>query len=341
MDIELLGLDGANPLGFLAALGALAAASASASAFPPRLAWQDIGRWTPTLTTDRGRAELVDLLVADLESWRGSSIFSLRYPKREEAADKLEHDLKAPPAAFRKFLAALLASDSPERRRALRHASAFGAEGVTDNNGKTKPLALHFTAGQQEFLGMVAALLGPVQGSAIGREQFEEALFGPWRYSSPLPVLGWDSTSSRDYALRARDPSTDKKLGVPGADWLAFRALGYLRSFAIGGRLSTTGCSGGWKNGAFHWPIWTAPATAPTVEALLNLGFETLASPRERAARGIACVLQAAVRRSDQGGYGSFSPAREPHRLELHGLERFRSDEFIPGARRQKHARFA
>jgi hypothetical protein len=30
---------------------------------------------------------------------------------------------------------------------------------------------------------------------------------------------------------------------------------------------------------------------------------------RERRGRGVALVLEARIRRSDQGGYGSFSPA--------------------------------
>jgi hypothetical protein len=62
----------------------------------------------------------------------------------------------------------------------------------------------------------------------LKRADFEEALFGPWLYARALPVLQWDNSQTRDYALRASDPSKEKKLGVPGADWLAFRGLSFL-----------------------------------------------------------------------------------------------------------------
>lgn len=73
--------------------------------------------------------------------------------------------------------------------------------------------------------------------------------------------------------------------------------------------MATTGCFGGWKDGGFRWPIWTDPLRRPTVRTLLQLsGLEGLDEP-ERRARGIALVYESRINRSDQGGYGSFSPA--------------------------------
>lgn len=308
-ETELSSLDGGNPLGFLAAIGVLAALSERRPQSRPTLAWAEIGRWVPVICSELGRADISRELMS-LESWREAPVVSLQYPKKEDAPGKLEHDLKAPPVLFRKYLSELLESQREDRCRALRHAAAFSAEGVTDNNGKTKPFALHFMAGQQEFLGMVSSLLGDADNVGVNVTSIDEALFEPWSYSSPLPVLGWDATVSRDYALRASNPSTDKKLGVPGADWLAFRGLGFFRSVIKGTRLRTTSCSGGWKNGKFTWPLWTVPLRAATVGAVLNLPRTMLELPSERDARGIPCVLEAALRRSDQGGYGSFSPAR-------------------------------
>ncbi len=309
-EIELSSLDGGNPLGFLAALGALAALSERRPPSRPTLAWVEKGRWVPVIYADLARADITRELLADLESWRGAPVVSLQYPKKEDTPAKLERDLKAPPGLFREYLSNLLKAQRDDWHRALHHAAAFSAEGVTDNNGKTKPFALHFTAGQQEFLGMVAALLGDADSAGVTAKSIDEALFEPWIYASPLPVLGWDATVSRDYALRASNPSTDKKLGVPGADWLAFRGLGFFRSVSNGSRLRTTACSGGWKDGKFTWPLWAAPISAATAAAVLNLPRSMLESPIEREARGIACVMEAAIRRSEQGGYGSFSPAR-------------------------------
>lgn len=141
-------------------------------------------------------------------------------------------------------------------------------------------------------------------------EDLEEALFGPWRYERSLPVLQWDNTSARDYALRASDPSKDKKLGVPGADWLAFRGLPFLRVAPVGNRIVTTGCYGEWKTGAFRWPIWTVPLPRSVVGAVLTSPELFEVDPAVLRARGIEIVLESAIRRSDQGDYGSFAPAR-------------------------------
>jgi len=143
----------------------------------------------------------------------------------------------------------------------------------------------------------------------------EEALFGPWRYERSLPVLGWDNAQARDYALRASDPSKDKKLGVPGADWLAFRGLPFLRVAPVGDRVETTGCQGGWKTGTFRWPLWTTAIPRAVVGSLLVSPELFAMSPQALEARGITVVFEAAIRRSDQGGYGSFAPARVASRV--------------------------
>ncbi len=301
--VTLSGLDGSNPLGFLAAIGVLRVLSERTWAETPRMSWQQAGYWVPHLHFVVERDGLLDVLEQDLHwDWATDPALGLKYAKGGDG--KTAWDLKPPPAVFRKFLKRLLDDDSPAGRRALRYAAAYAAEGPIDNNGLTKPFALHFTAGQQEFLDMVCGLS---QGTT--RQDLSEALFGPWTYSRPLPVLAWDSSTTRDYALRASDPSKDKKLGVPGADWLAFRGVAVLRSVAIGDRIATTGCYGGWKSGGFRWPLWTRATTYRTVEALVNsVGLSEL-GVRERKLRGVACVWQSRIRRSDQGGYGSFAPS--------------------------------
>lgn len=304
------GLDGANPLGFLAALGVLLVLSERAGP-KPKLAWRNEGSWRPLVTFQGSRDDLVAALAEDLETWRGDPALDLRYPK-QEGAEKPAHDLKPKPARFREYLTSILESPDPRSARALQYAAAFGTETATDNNGNLKPTALHFTAGQQEFLAMVEQLIEGAKGSTsgVGAADFEEALWGPWRYARPLPVLSWDSTASRDYALRASDPSTDKKMGVPGADWLAFRGLALLPLAPQGRRSVTPGCHGGWKDGYFEWPLWTAPIDMEVSRSLLSRAAIDAMEPAERSALGIGVVYRARIRRSDQGGYGSFAPAQ-------------------------------
>jgi len=214
-----------------------------------------------------------------------------------------KRDLKPPPSAFRAYLTQLTEPSSANDRRSIDWAAAFATDVASDNNGNTKPTALHFTAGQQQFLQMVAELV-----SKVGHDELHEALKGPWTYTRSLPVMGWDATGSRDYALRASDPSTAKKLGVPGADWLAIRGLTFLPTVPRASRIMTTGCVGGWKDGRFRWPLWTVALNAAVVRSVLCQDVEAM-TRQERAARGIGVVFSSGIKRSDQGGYGSFAPA--------------------------------
>jgi hypothetical protein len=293
-DLVLTGLDGANPLGFLAALGVLEVVHARGE--PAQLHWREEGGWRPILA---GGASDFDDLIGWIDEDRSACI--------SDPAIALEYndkrDLKPEPAVFRHYLQRLVEQAEPTKRRAVDWASAFATDVAIDNNGNTKPTALHFTAGQQQFLKMVVDL---VEG--VTPEDIREALVGPWRYERPLPVMGWDATSSRDYALRASNPSTDKKLGVAGADWLAVRGLAFLPAFPVKTRVATTGCVGGWKSGRFRWGLWTVPLRRDVVRSCLQLQLEDMKA-EERAARGIGAVFSCGIKRSDQGGYGSFEPA--------------------------------
>lgn len=316
-ELLLTGLDGKNPLAFLAALGVLnvLADRVKHGQPEPKLVWRSRGTYMPAIVDGPDRPALLDVLGQDLGSFRKEpAIETLRYRKKGEENGPEAHDLKPPKGKFAEYLRALLDRrglvDRGELaegafRRSLAFAAAFATDVALDNNDNTKPTALHFTAGQQAFLTMVSEL---IEGVSTG--DFEEALFGPWRYLRPLPVLQWDNASSRDYALRASDPSKEKKLGVPGADWLAFRGLPFIRVAPVGDAIKTTGCDGGWKTGTFRWPIWTVPLSRAVIASLLTSEEVVKVAPHLLAARGIAIVFESAIRRSDQGGYGSFAPAR-------------------------------
>lgn len=309
-EIVLTGLDGSNPLAFFAALGVLNVLSdrAGADAAGPELLWRDDGVWRPVVRGRDARAELVQAIMDDLTTWRDEpAIQLLRYHKADkkgEKAPKAAWDLKPPPDVFAEYLRRLVSRTDAGNRRSIDFAAAFATDVAVDGSGNTKPTALHFTAGQQEFLKMVGDLIEGVNAADV-----EEALFGPWRYARELPVLQWDCTAARDYALRASDPSKDKKTGVPGADWLAFRGLSFLRVAPVRTQVHTTGCSGGWKTGRFRWPLWSVPLGRAAVHTALQLrGLEDMRDA-ERRERGIAAVFKCSIRRSDQGGYGSFTPS--------------------------------
>jgi hypothetical protein len=293
-EIVLTGLDGANPLGFFAALGVLEVLSERG--MPARLQWRDEGVWRPVLTGfDGGCDALVGWIDEDRISCNAEPALGLEYDGKR--------DLKPAPAVFRSYLEQLVAQAESGRRRGVDWASAFATDVAIDSNGNTKPTALHFTAGQNQFLKMVTELVGDVTAKDI-----REALMGPWRYERPLPVMGWDATMARDYALRASNPSGEKKLGVPGADWLAVRGLTFLPVVPVKGGVKTTGCTGSWKRGDFRWGLWTVPLGSAVVRSTLRLELDQMVA-EERAARGIGVVFKCGIKRSDQGGRGTFEPA--------------------------------
>lgn len=291
MAVDLPGLVGTTPVGFLAALGVLHAAQAVER---PALAWA--GALEPSARLSGiGDVETLVALIDDDRRRRLDSPVLRWGPGVSPTAD-----LRLEQPVLRRFAAAVL--DGGDRSDADLFC-ALVAEGAVAGTGESKPTHLHFTAGQQRFLDMVRHL-----ASAVGPTDLEEALVGPWRYDSTLPTLGWDARGERLYALRATDPSQEKRTGVPGADWLAFVGLSFLPVVNRHGTLLTTGCDRAWKRGRLHWPLWEVPLTAPTIRSLLGDPSLLDESVAWRRARGVTQVLAAPIRRTDQGGYGSFGP---------------------------------
>jgi hypothetical protein len=295
-DVDLPPLVGTNPLGFLAALGALDVAHRLGAPSGVSLRWTDEILPHAVLEVPCDSEELVRLCDADRQRWLGSALLS----RTDEAGGR--RDLKLRQSSLRAWAQQL--AESVADRASADLLCALVAEGAVARNGAAKPTHLDFTAGQQRFLEMARHL-----ASAVTAEDFREALFGPWRYQSTLPLFGWDSRGERIYALRAADPSNDVRTGVPGADWLAFLGLTFFPVVTSGTSLLTTGCSRAWKDGQFRWPMWSPPIGARTVRSLLRDPRLWTFSAEASRARGIIAVLEAPIRRSQQGGYGSFGPA--------------------------------
>ena len=291
------GLEGTNPLGFLAALGVQVAFADEKE--QPRLWWSD--DITPHAVVDEAfnAVRITTRVLEAFAQWKGSPAV---HPERCDGSSMPRGDeLKLIPRDIRSYL-----RHSGWRGRSGDLASALVAEGSLDNQGVAKPSDFYFTAGQQKFLDTARKIL-----NAVVREDVEMGLEGPWRYESEFPSLGWDVTDDRVYALRAKNPSPEKKLTNPGPEALALLGLSLHPVFAGRGRTETQGCSGSWKSGWYSWPLWRRPASWRAVKSLLAHAYDhPAASNRDRWYRawGISTVLRAPIRRSDQGGYGTFGP---------------------------------
>lgn len=289
------GLDGRNPLAFLAALGLQVAFAEQPE--QPRLWWTEEVAPRALVDSEFSIDRIVDTVMASLRVWSLSPALDPGFGRTD--------DVKFDPVDLRRYLE-LTRDHGPTSQLA----QALVAEGSLDGQGKAKPTDLYFTAGRQLFLAIARRILGGVIDADI-----RQALNGPWPYTSDLPSLMWDVTDDRIYALSAFDPAGEKKRTNPGAEALALLGLSTHPVFAGADRTVSTGCSGIWKHGAYTWPLWARPAGPGAVRSLVahvshpehpDYGRRTGWFP----AWGVSLVLQSEIRRSDQGGYGTFGPPR-------------------------------
>lgn len=320
----LTGLRASDPLAFMAALGCLRALHDRDPDSAPRLGFRHLGYWHPVLWSAHADIDaIIADLLADAQHWRSSPCLGFSYTVGEGKKAKSVRDIKPPPEQFRAFARSVLDQTSADRRDQSDMLSAWATSVAVDGQGATKPTALHFTAGQQRFLELIGKLLdGSKSEPGMDADDLRDALIGPWPYRRKLPILGWEGGAERLYALRATDPSPGKdKYGNPGADWLAMRSMPCFQAVPRGSSIVTTGCTGSWKKSRFQWPLWTEGASAAAIACLLRADDWPTWDEVRRRARGIAVVFESRIARSDQGGYGSFSPSRPVEPSNLRAVE--------------------
>lgn len=292
----LRGLPGDNPLGFLAALGVQVALDDQGGHH--KLHWTDDPIPRPVVSPALDLQNVANAALAVASAW-------LDGPALDKA---IEPKLKLRRPHIRDYL---------RRGRAAGGSGALAfcllAEDSLDNGENAKPSDLYFTAGQQKFVSMARTILAEVTVCEL-----VEDIGSAWSYRNRRDSLMWDSTDDRLHAHSAADPTSSQnpKLTNPGAEALAVLGLSRYPCFASPQGTLTQGCSGGWKRGEFAWPLWTVPATARSVASLLahvttpdagGLGDSAKRAGWYRA-WGLSLVMQSQIRRSSQGGYGTFGP---------------------------------
>lgn len=350
--LVLAGLPGDNPLGFLAALGVLRVLSQRWPERGIRMKWTSRGGWRPVIDRcdDVVRGPGEDSARENVEGSARSELAPLL--SREEVVANLyaalagrdrepeftlvpdgkgdPREIKLPPKDFT-VLAQAAARHAIETgdRTWCDFCAAFGTDAYADEP-EIAITDLHFTSGQQSFMGTLRTLAGepPAQpAEAPGKKKpkaagvetgattaghLDQALFEPWSYTDPRPSLRWDPVDDRRYAYRAFDPtnaSASPILTVRGANRLAIEALPWLPTFASDGGARTRGfVRRANRDIDFTWPIWDCWLAADVVRCLLGLG-ELYAEKPPRThleARGIAEVFRA---RRIGDYYRNFSPA--------------------------------
>lgn len=314
----LSGIDGTNPLGFLAALGAFRVAAKIAAqntpAAPVRLAWANTnGPWHPVLHTT-AFADTAALLDALQEALSHPNPALSIAEHDEHGTAQTANNPKIPAPDFR--IAALearekwLDASAPEFADFL---AALGNESIIDKNGLNEDTAFRTMsgAGHQHFLKFMRELV-----SGTTREHIREALFGPWQYRDHQFSMRWDPSDDRRYALRWGNPSGDPATNVRGANRLAIEGLPFLPVMPTASTtLDTTGFSKQKtterRHGLFWtWPLWTPPLTPDVCRSLLaHTELQTARPAIEKLAPlGIATAYR--TQRITTGKFRNFTPAK-------------------------------
>jgi hypothetical protein len=261
-----LGLDGANPLSFLATLGTFRLLSLRPTDAAPLLAWRiSEGAWRPCLLTTLPLTtnQIVDNIVAACEQCRCAVAFDLA---DDLAVDVVMYHRYSTAAADRAAHGDFLHAE---------FAACFASEACATDEGCVQDTALRTMsgAGHQHFLKTMRNLI-----AATRAEHISKALFSRWQYDDPVRnmTLRWDPNDDSRYALRWSDPSGDPERAYGGAVWganrLAIEGLPLLPVMPGERQLETTGFrTGGSKRTFWTWPIWTVPIALDTLRSLLAM----------------------------------------------------------------------
>ncbi|MCB1876424.1 MAG: hypothetical protein KDH88_10650 [Chromatiales bacterium] len=275
--ITLTGIDGANPLGFLAAIGCSVIAN---GVYPDlKIAWTNqAGVWRP------------QLLGCDFDREKFLENFYKAFV--DSPADPYRIDARLPFEAKR-FSTALLdwgKRSHVDDRRTIDLLGGFGTELYPDDKGVFQDTQFRMVrSADADGQGLPAYALK--SRLATDKEKMRVALFGPWSYQDvffkqhdektgkmnkrPVPSFRWDPMDDRRYALRWGNPTkkSENDLGtVVAANALAVEALGMLPVFTVGRSSRTTGFHrASNRKHYFTWPVWSCPVGLDTVRSLLAL----------------------------------------------------------------------
>lgn len=294
--VILKGLNGANALGFLAAMGLFRLLRAERDAV--RLGFLSDGSFHPFFTGFED--DIAALVCRDAALADGKQAWSVEYEKQEKRGTKIVADLKAPPNVFARFLSSCVEHWLNGEIEAAAYAAAFGTSVAIDGKGNTKPTAFHFTAANQQFLGTLEEIRASITSEWASCSLFEG------KTVKAGSNLRFDPAAERNWALMANNPNDYGTSVDAPLEWLAFRGLPLFPSFPRGTRIITTAVSGRGDDMAMTWPLWSAPVSLETVRSMLQMPWTE--GSRDSAMRGVFAICTAAIRRTGQG-FGNFGPA--------------------------------
>jgi CRISPR-associated endonuclease/helicase Cas3 len=285
----LSGLDGSNPLAFLAALGLLRTLSRRSDRVPPLMKWvQSGGMWAPAVWADSARPFDQQALLDALQR-------------------VLADDIDTHPIL--QLLGRLGTDDANERREVFReqfdHASAHARTptdwlaALASDFAPTDAVNQLQTTRRDYYCGNLTSVL-----KHTNIDHLRRSVFCPWDYADRLDnqSLHLDPSEDRRHAHQwnkpAGDPARKKSGGMLGANRLAIEAIPLFTSFPEEGTLRTVGFTGNRSTDTrWTWPIWQTALDLSSTASLLSLACiqaQTISSKQRHELHqcGVAAVFR-------------------------------------------------
>ncbi len=294
----LRGLDGTNPLGFLAAVGAFRLLAVANSDI--RMAWQvSDGTWRPTVIG-------VDMAIADI----GSEL-QVCLGKLDKGVWSIDKKLPFSASRLRQEARGARSSASIRNRERADAVASLGVEFCCDDKGDFDDTAFRMVrAGDSTGQGLLA--YGKRILESTTAQQLQRAVMEEWHYDDDQCALRLDPAENRGYALQWLDPSKAGATSVKGGNCLALVAMPMFPTAPVKGAAETMGFGlKESKKSSFTWPIWQPAITISTLQSLLGLTDLQRKQPpvAELASRGIAAVYRC-DRIMTSTYYANFTPSQ-------------------------------
>ena len=310
--LVLTGLDGSNPLGFLAAIGTLRLLSDASAQIC--MGWHRTPNgWRPVLAGCGNDGKAFCIAIRNSLEHASETVFDIG---KEHKSGKEHNKFPFSPATFAQALHNRQHKSSCSDRRDVDFLASFGTELYPDTKkNEFRDTSFRMVrSGDSNRQGML--YYAKALRERIDLDNIERALFHVWDYQDDGSYsLRWDPIEDQRYALRWRNPSKSSLTDGPGtmvaANVLAIEALRCFPTVQIGKQAHTTAFRRVKEHRELVWPIWTPMVGIDTVHSLLALRsfLETPVGRASLLARGIAEVYCADRVRPNQY-YFNFAPAQ-------------------------------
>jgi CRISPR-associated endonuclease/helicase Cas3 len=283
---SLTGLDGSNPLAFLAGLGVLRITTEVFQnprpnwlAGPPMLSWSARGsssiailHLSAPVTEDSVVEFLVEHLGQEIEAHPVSLALALMKTEACSRGTKLREKVSGTQLSARAgldWVAALISDLAPEGASQLQ------------------------TVRRDYLEGNLRSVM-----KRTTEDHLRRSLFALWDYADGLDnqSMHWEPTEDRRHAYQwhvpTADPTRNKRGGMLGANRLAIEAWPLFLSVANGEKLATRGFWGSRvDNTTLTWPLWSCPLDLDSVASLIALTVIQEGIPKAASARA-HCIFR-------------------------------------------------